>query len=61
MIITGRYELILMDCNMPVMDGYEACAFIRMAEKKLGLKATPVIALTAYAWVRDGLAWGVRF
>ena len=47
------FDLIFMDCNMPVMDGYEACGFIRRAEERLGLNPTPIIALTAYAMPGD--------
>ena len=41
------YAIIFMDCQMPVMDGYEAAARIRAAEKEHGLAATPIVALTA--------------
>ena len=47
------YDLIFMDCNMPVMDGYEACTFIRKSEARLGLTPVPIIALTAYAMPGD--------
>lgn len=44
-----EYDLVLMDCMMPVMDGYQACRALREKERRLGLRRTPVIALTAGA------------
>ncbi|HTE42334.1 MAG TPA: response regulator [Steroidobacteraceae bacterium] len=44
---SGRYELILMDCQMPVMDGYEAARRIRAQE--VHGKRIPIVALTAHA------------
>ena len=46
---TGKYDLVLMDVQMPVMDGHSATRAIREWEEKQSLKPTPVIALTAHA------------
>ncbi len=48
---TGRYGLILMDCQMPEMDGFEATAVIRHREGRE--RHTPICALTANAMEGD--------
>jgi len=44
-----HYDLILMDCEMPEMDGFAATRQIRELEKREKRTATPIIALTAHA------------
>jgi len=51
----GIYDLILMDMQMPVMDGYEATRAIRAWEREHDLLPTQVIALTALALKEDGV------
>jgi len=46
---TGSYDLILMDIQMPVMDGITAASTIREAERVSGRRRTPIVALTANA------------
>jgi len=43
----GRYDLVLMDIQMPVMDGYTAVLTIRGWETEHRRPATPILALTA--------------
>jgi CheY-like chemotaxis protein/HPt (histidine-containing phosphotransfer) domain-containing protein len=45
---TGRYSLILTDCHMPVMDGYELTGHVRGLERDSG-RRIPIIAVTANA------------
>ena len=50
LVSRNRFEIILMDCNMPVMDGYEATTQIRKMES--AVSNIPIIAMTAN--VQDG-------
>ncbi|MBU4344218.1 MAG: response regulator [Proteobacteria bacterium] len=50
---SGKYDLVLMDIQMPVMDGYTATREIRKWEREKGRKETPIIALTAHAMAED--------
>ena len=48
-----HYDLVLMDCQMPEMDGYRATELIRQGEQENGSPRLPIIALTANALLED--------
>ena len=48
-----KYDIILMDCMMPVIDGYQATNKIRKIEEEHNLVRTPIIALTANSTEED--------
>jgi CheY-like chemotaxis protein len=48
-----RFDVMLMDCQMPGMDGFAATAAIRRNEVERGMPPTPIIALTANVLTRD--------
>ncbi len=50
---TRRFDVILMDCQMPGMDGYTATAAIRREEQERGRAASCIVALTANVLARD--------
>ena len=52
MMLLKQYDIVLMDCQMPVLDGYKATETLRELESPTE-KRTPVIALTANAMVGD--------
>ncbi|HRD68028.1 MAG TPA: ATP-binding protein [Candidatus Competibacter sp.] len=49
----SRFDIILMDCQMPCMDGYQATSTIRQQEQSLDLPRLPIIGVTANAIVGD--------
>ena len=52
-IAESRYDIVLMDCQMPVMDGYTATQRLRGIEASGGGRRLPVIAMTASAMAGD--------
>ncbi|MCB1961506.1 MAG: response regulator, partial [Rhodocyclaceae bacterium] len=53
MFAAGQYDLVLMDLQLPVMDGLTATGRIRAIERETGRARTPVVAVTANAFARD--------
>ncbi len=51
--VSSHWDLVLMDMQMPEMNGYDATREIRGWEKKQGLEPVPIIAVTAYALKDD--------
>jgi len=49
----NEYDLVLMDIQMPIMDGYTATRTLRASEERSGRRRTPVVALTAHAYEED--------
>jgi len=52
-ITEQQYDLILMDCQMPIMDGYVTTEAIRRREQQHNNKHTPIVAMTANAMEGD--------
>lgn len=48
-----QYKLVLMDCQMPILDGYAATKKMRTREHELSLPHTPIVAMTANAMEGD--------
>ena len=49
MLERGRYDLVLMDLQMPVLDGFAATRALRAREERTGARRLPVVAMTAAA------------
>jgi CheY-like chemotaxis protein len=53
LFLASEFDLVLMDCHMPEMDGFEATRKIRDLEHQNGRRRIPIIALTANAMQQD--------
>ncbi|HYH39169.1 MAG TPA: ATP-binding protein [Azospirillum sp.] len=49
----ARYDVVLMDCHMPVMDGFEATRVLRALEREAAGRHVPIIAVTASVMEED--------
>ena len=49
----GKYDLVFMDCQTPILDGYAATRRWRIREHELGGKRLPIVAMTANAMAGD--------
>jgi CheY-like chemotaxis protein len=49
----STFDIVLMDCQMPEVDGLAAIRHIRAREKRLGLTPTPIVMVTANAFASD--------
>ena len=49
----ARPDIVLLDCQMPEMDGFEACRVVRAFEREHGLDRVPIVALTANVFQSD--------
>ncbi len=52
-VLTEYFDLVFMDCQMPIVDGFDATTLIRERERRLGRRHTPIVALTANAMAGD--------
>jgi len=50
---SGKFDTVLMDCQMPIMDGYTATRYIRKLQAEGTLPKMPIVAMTANAMVGD--------
>jgi CheY-like chemotaxis protein len=48
-----RPDIVLLDCQMPEMDGFEACRQVRAFEAEHSLDRVPIVALTANVFQQD--------
>lgn len=51
--VSGEYDIILSDCQMPLVDGFEMASMIRIHEEETNSGRTPIIAITANALKGD--------
>ncbi len=52
-LVNGRFDLVLMDCHMPELDGYETARRLRARERDTGIALPPIVAVTANAMRGD--------
>ena len=53
LLAADRFDIVLMDCQMPELDGLEACRIVRERERTQGASRQSIIAVTANAMEGD--------
>ncbi|MBI3848504.1 MAG: response regulator [Planctomycetes bacterium] len=53
LVAASEFDVVLMDCQMPEMDGFEATAALRVRERESGARRLPIVAMTASATTDD--------
>jgi CheY-like chemotaxis protein len=53
LVAANRYDLVLMDIQMPVMDGHSATRAMRNWERQQEVESTPILAVTVHAHKED--------
>ena len=52
-----HFDLVFMDCNMPVMNGYEATIKLKEMMKNNIIEECPILAISAYCKITEDAKW----
>ena len=51
------FDIVLMDCNMPVLNGYEATVQLKELMNSNSIEECPILAISAYSKVSEDIKW----